>query len=144
MSTPSWRLPLSAPPRVQNIGVTLSVGASPPRSYHRLGFWSLHLYRWRGTVSVDGTVVPVLPGHAGICPIAETVAYRFDTQERHLYAHFHVQADAEPVAMPALIDCGEHFERFHGLLHGAIGWPQSAPAQASARLWDVLWQLYRL
>jgi AraC family transcriptional regulator len=145
MAIPAWRLPLAAPPRALAIGLGFGAGPeSPSRTYYRLGFWSVHLYRWRGSVTIDGTTVPVLPGHAGICPIADILEYRYQTEERHLYAHFQPQAGAEPVPMPALIDCGEQFERLYDLLHSAIGWSQSAPAHASARLWDVLWQLYRL
>lgn len=144
MAIPTWSLPLHAPPRVLRIGIGGYGDHIPaPCSYLRLGFWSLHLYRWRGSVSVDGVPVPVLPGHAGICPIAERIDYRFETAERHLYVHFEV-APSECVAMPALIDCGEAFEPIDDLLQEAIGWPQSAPARASARLWDVLWRLLRL
>ncbi len=144
MSIPTWKLPLHQPPRVLRINIG-GVGdhIPPPCSYLRLGFWSLHLYRWRGSVSVDGVPVPILPGHAGICPIAERIDYRFETAERHLYVHFLI-GEGETVAMPALIDCGDAFEDLHAQLHEAVGWAQSAPARASARLWDVLWRLHRL
>ncbi len=144
MSLPTWNLPLHTPPRVRGISLG-GVGdhIPPARSYHRLGFWSLHLYRWRGSVSVDGVPVPILPGHAGINPVAERIDYRFETAERHLYAHFEVAA-GETVAMPALIDCGDAFEDLHAQLYEAVAWPQTSPARASARLWDVLWRLFRL
>lgn len=145
MPMPTWQLPLSLPPKVRGIGFGGRMDhIPPPRTYERLGFWCLHFYQWRGSVAVDGVPVPILPGHAGICPIAERLDYRFETAERHIYVHFQIDDSATRVAMPALIDCGDAFERISGQVQEAMGWPASDPARASARLWDVLWQLYRL
>jgi AraC-like DNA-binding protein len=139
---PLWRMPLQSPPRVRSLAVG-AVETTHPRSYQLPGLWCLHLYRWSGTVSIDGVRVPIRPGHAGICPPAQRLDYWQDEPMLHVYSHFYLAdgAPGEPVSMPALVDLGPRFERMWAFMLEGGAWLPTAPARAQARLWEVLWQI---
>jgi AraC-like DNA-binding protein len=138
---PLLDLPLRAPPRVVGLGLGV-YELLEPRTYRLPGLWCLHLYRWRGSVAIDGVRVPILSGHAGICPPAQRLDYVFEERAEHIFVHYQFAAgDAARVQVPALVDLGAGFERLWALLREAIPWRTTEPERASARLWEVLWQI---
>jgi AraC-like DNA-binding protein len=134
-------MPLQAPPRINGLGIGV-IENTVPRSYRLPGLWCLHLYRWRGAVTIDGRRVPIRPGHAGICPPAERLDYELDEPALHVYAHFDFpRADGPPVPMPALVDLGPAFERVYSGLQEAVAWRHAEPPRAACRLWETLWEI---
>lgn len=142
MAIPLWRLPLGRPPRLADIGYHLHHG-SETGSYRLAGLWSLHLFRWRGSVDIDGVgAVPILPRHAGIAPPDRLLRYRFAPRSEHVYAHFALEPDALPaIEAPALIELGPRFERIWLALREAADWHRTLPARAAARFAEVLWSV---
>jgi len=104
--------------------------------------WSIHFYKHEGELLLDGTLRDVSPGSVGVVPPAVSHEYRPRGRAEHLYGNFTLRSQAgETMPILALQDLGPDFtplcERFE---HGVHVF-RSRPAQAEARLWDVLWEL---
>jgi len=109
------------------------------------GMWAIHFYRYEGEIFVDDHHLCLRPKHVGITPPAASSEYHFhDPKCEHLYAHFRMPGHASTRGLPtvpAMQDLGRRFELSHNQFEEAIGWFRTQPGRASARLWDVLWQL---
>jgi hypothetical protein len=55
---PVLEMPLRTPPQVVGLGVGVFESLEP-RTYRLIGLWCLHLYRWNGSVAIDGRSVPI-------------------------------------------------------------------------------------
>ena len=130
-------LPLSQPPTILLAGTNVH-RPSEADMYRLHGRWSLHLYRWKGRICVDGTWLAIEPGRAGLTPPGAAVEFRYPDLAEHLYVQFSVPA-GPTTSVPMLIDLGERFAgTYVSLTEVAACW-RSEPARASAKLWDALW-----
>lgn len=134
-------MPLKNPPQLVQAGRAVHGRKSAVEEYHLPELWSLHFYRYEGSVTIAGRVFAIAPAQAGITPPNVSIVYRFRGESRHTFAHFRLPAGGDLVAMPAMQDVGEAFATLTQSLEEAAGWLPSQPRRASVRLWDVLWQL---
>jgi AraC-like DNA-binding protein len=84
----------------------------------------------------------ITPGSVGIIAPGVSHEYQYRGRSEHLYAHFNLRAatgDTMPIA--ALQDMGSEFTPLCERFEHAINVFQTRPAQAEARVWDVLWEL---
>jgi AraC family transcriptional regulator len=104
--------------------------------------WCIHFYKYEATLLIGDSQLEITPGSVGIIPPGVSHEYQYRGRSEHLYAHFNLRStsgDAMPIA--ALQDLGSEFtplcERFEHAIHVF----RTRPAQAEARVWDVLWEL---
>ena len=134
-------MPLKNPPDLVQAGRAVHGRQRAVEQYQLPELWSLHLYRYDGSISIDGREFAIAPGWAGVTPPNTRIFYRFRGESRHIFAHFRLPAGGDTVAMPAMQDAGDAFDSLTRAMEEAAGWLPSQPRRASVRLWDVLWQL---
>lgn len=108
--------------------------------------WSLHVYRWSGSLEMDGRVFPVRPGHASVEPPNTPLVWRYDMEEcPHHYVHFALPeaARSELVEIPVMQDLGASFAEVSEEMERLVGLFASHRARAEIRLWDLLLRLSR-
>ncbi len=141
MNPAVWQMPLKNPPQLVQAGRAVHGRKQAVEEYHLPELWSLHLYRYAGSITIDGTEYAIAPGWAGITPPNSRIVYRFRGESRHTFAHFRLPPEGDLVAVPVIQDVGDAFDGLTRALEEAAGWLPSQPRRASVRLWDVLWQL---
>lgn len=139
---PTTAIPLAEPPEPVALGVGVH-GVSRNSDVYRLPtLWCLHLYAYRGELTLGRRTLPIRPGFAGITPAGEPVLYRYEGRSQHLYAHFRCRASpAPPSTIPLMQDLGDRFPAIYAALEEVALQPQLSPARRTARLWDILCQL---
>jgi AraC-like DNA-binding protein len=104
--------------------------------------WSLHVYRWHGSLSFRGTVFPVKPGHVSVEPPDTPLVWRYDQETcPHYYVHFALPPGRARTAVPVMQDLRDSFEEVCNELELLIGLFSSHRARAEVRLWDLLLRL---
>jgi AraC-like DNA-binding protein len=143
MSQPplGWDVQLSRPPQLVDIG-TARHGVERTCERYTYDAWSIHFYKYEATLLIGNARLDITPGCVGLVPAGVPHEYQLQGRSEHLYAHFAVpEASESPVRVLALQDLGRAFgalaERFEQALHAF----RARPAQAEARLWDLLWEL---
>lgn len=140
-------LALDAPPRLQAAGRAVH-GQTPVERYRFADQWSLHHYRYRAVLELDGRAHPIRPGAVSLVPPRVRMVYRFPRPGcRHDYGLFipgravgrPPAGSGEPVAVwsdaaalgPAFLELFDRVIDEHGL----------RPRRAEAALWEMLWRL---
>jgi len=141
MANAVWQMPLKNLPQLVQAGRAVHGRKSAVEEYHLPELWSLHFYRYDGSVSIDGREFAIAAGRAGVTPPNVSIVYHFRGESRHTFAHFRLPEGGDLVTMPVMQDVGDAFESLTLALEEAAGWLPSQPRRASVRLWDVLWQL---
>lgn len=141
MNTAVWQMPLKNPPELVLAGLAVHGRKTAVEEYQLPGLWSVHCYRYHGSLAIDGREFAIAPGWAGLTPPNARIVYRYRGESRHIFAHFRLPAGGDPVRMPVMQDLGDAFDGITRALEEAAGWLPSQPRRASVRLWDVLWQL---
>ena len=104
--------------------------------------WSLNFYKHEATLLLGDTELEIAPGSVALVPPGVSHEYRHRGRAEHLYAHFAPRAEhGEPMPILALQDLGSDFTALYERFEHAVHVHASRPAQAEARLWDVLWEL---
>jgi AraC-like DNA-binding protein len=137
-----WKMPLETPPHLQLMVIGVH---GPSRQIERFmteSVWAVHLYRYTAELTIDGVIMPIKSGYAGITPPGKEAAYRFPEKSVHACAHFACAGDApEGVAIPAMQDLGDDFAAVNAAFEEGIACFPANPRRATARLWDILWRL---
>ena len=141
MNTDAWQMSLKNQPELVLAGLAVHGHMRAVEAFQLPGLWCLHLYRYEGTVSIDGREFAIAPGSAGITPPDARIVYRYRGESRHIFAHFRLPKGGDQVTVPAMQDLGAAFDGIMRSLEEAAGWLPAQPCRASVRLWDVLWQL---
>lgn len=135
---------LSEPPRIRWAGVGHHGRVERTARYSVLGFWCVHIYRYRGRLRVNDEWFDIRPNRASVVPPDADLEYRWEGPSTHSVLHFWL-ADAKhgetAAALPAMQDLGADAAAVSAALDQAIVWNATQPERAVARLWDVLWRL---
>ncbi len=142
MAVLSWRIDLSAPPRIIVLGTAVHGERQLTEQYHS-NFWVLLFFHYRGEVVVDGQVLAVAPGMAGVFPPGATLTIRYRGRSHHRYAHLALPAGrpGKDRAIAACQDLGTAFAELDAQYERAIRLHAISPDRASSLLWDLLWRL---
>jgi AraC-like DNA-binding protein len=137
---PDWDVSLSSAPELVHIGA-LSHGGERSAERYLVDEWCLYLYKYEATLVLGNVSFDVKPGYVGVIPPGVVHEYRLQGRSDHLLARFKLQASAELVQVSSLLDLGRDFaglaERFEHGMHVR----DTRPQQATARIWDLLWEL---
>jgi AraC-like DNA-binding protein len=142
----NWRairlkLPLEQKPIIKQVGLNVH-GQRRVERYVMDRTWSLHVYRWQGSLAFRGTVFPVKPGHVSIEPPDTPLVWRYDQEVcPHYYVHFALPPGRARTAVPVMQDLGDSFDELCSELELLIGLFSSHRARAEVRLWDLLLRL---
>jgi AraC family transcriptional regulator len=137
----NWNMPLAAPPQPRLIVIGIHGPSRQPERFTMESLWAIHLYRYTGELTINGVAMPIRPGYAGITPPGTDAVYRFPEKSVHACAHFACAGDDAGVSVPAMQDLGDDFAPVNAAFEEAIACFTSNPRRATARLWDILWQL---
>ena len=102
MNPAVWQMPLKNPPQLVQAGRAVHGRKQAVEEYHLPELWSLHLYRYAGSITIDGTEYAIAPGWAGITPPNSRIVYRFRGESRHTFAHFRLPPEGDLVAVPVI------------------------------------------
>ena len=140
-----WEIDLSEPPKVVSISKNVHFG-DPVDVFCLPELWSLHLYGYEAELQVDERVFPVREGYVGLTPPGAHTTYRYAGRvSPHLYIHFRLGGKGNRrVMIPAMQDAVERHDELYESLAGVIALAGRNPERVSARVWDVLWQIYEL
>lgn len=136
----TWEMDLSHAPKLVNIA---AASYEEPRSERRqIAEWCIHFYKHDGTLLLDDAEIQLAPGSIGLIPPDVSHELDFRGRSEHLFAHFRLAGvGGERVRVAAVQDFNRSFagmlERFEHAMHCF----QARPAQAEARLWDLLWEV---
>lgn len=146
---PGWQdvshgLPLGGPPIIQQVGLNVH-GSRRVESYVMDQLWSLHVYRWRGTLDVGGKLFPVRPGYLSVEPPNTRLTWRYDMEAcPHHYVHFALRGDGPTTPVPAMQDLGPAFPEISEEMHLLVTLFEQHRRRAEVRLWDLLLRLSRM
>ncbi len=135
-------MPLGLEPELVQAGIGQHVERE--ERFYMPHLWCLHLYTYEARLELDGRLMHIEPGCAGIIPPGVRQVYRFEGPSRHLYAHFRFTgqvADADRVHVPLLVQLGERVREAEKLFRSAIDAGALRPRRADAALWELLWRL---
>lgn len=120
-------------------------GQIPVERFQLPGLWSLHFYRYEAELFIDGRHICIHPRTVGVIPPAVIQEFRYhEPQCEHTFAHFRLPGHESTRGLPTVAatqDLGRRFELLHNHFREAADWFRTAPGRASARVWDVLWQI---
>jgi AraC family transcriptional regulator len=138
---PTWDLRLAHAPELLGMATASHGSERSPESLALYG-WCIHFYKHAGSLLLGDALLEVNAGSVSIVPPGVAHEYRHSGRAEQLYGHFTLRSQAgEAMPILALQDLGSDFtalcERFEHAVHVF----RSRPAQAEARLWDVLWEL---
>ena len=143
VSAQRCELDLFRSPVLHHAGINTH-GLQGVETYHGLGVWCVHLYRYRAELRVNDQWFEIHPGRASILPPDAELEYRFEGASTHACAHF---TPAPPLAettiasLPLMQDLGHAFGELNRQLERVVAHHRASPARASAHLCDLLWSL---
>jgi AraC-like DNA-binding protein len=103
--------------------------------------WCVHLYRYDASLRIDGEVFPIHPGSISVTPPDAQLEYLYRGRSVHAYAHFTMERGGGDELIPAMQNWGSDFPALNRDFELAVGCFSTQPSRATARLWDILWQL---
>jgi AraC family transcriptional regulator len=137
----TWELALGRAPELHCIATACN-GVDRLVDRYLLTSWSIYFYKYEASLRVGDTELQITPGSVGIVPPGVEHEYEYRGRSEHLFAHFDVRPQAgEPVQVAALQELGRDFTSLAERFEHAVHVFRARPAQAEARLWDVLWEL---
>jgi len=132
--------PLDRRPRIGDIGLSLHHRAVLRYRFDDL--WCIHLYRYSAELVLDGTALPIRPGHVSMIAPGVEQEYRLPGRSTHFCAHFRMRSGGDgAVRLPAMQDLGERFDGINESFRQLIEYHALDPRRAEIRLWDLLWQI---
>lgn len=135
---PTVSLSLANLPEIVQCGLCVH-GARAVESFTQHGLWSLHVYHYAGTLTVNGTAFPYGPGWASLLPPECEGTWGFPAHAPHYYAHFRTPNRGLPATpMPMLRNLRENGARFSRAMEELVAFFQADRMRAHVRLWDLL------
>lgn len=140
-AVPTWDLRLSCAPEL------LSLSVNTPRSElaaedPSLPGFRINFYKHEATLILDGVEFAVAPGSVSVIAPGVSYEHRYAEKPAYLSARFLLrEQNGEAMPLSALQDLGSEFTQLCQRLEHAASVFHTRPAQAEARLWDVLWDL---
>ncbi len=136
-----WQMPLKNPPQLVLAGRAVHGRRKKEERFQLPELWCLHLYNYRGVLSIDGREFEIAPGHVSVTPPNARIIYHYVGESWHAFAHFRLPHKGDLVPVRAMQDLGGDYDPMAKAMDEAAGWLPSMPCRASVRLWEVLWQL---
>ena len=133
-TVPPGSVCLSTLPEIVQCGLCVH-GAKVAETHTLPELWSLHVYHYKGGLSVDGVRQAFAPGWASLLPPGAEGKWEFPAQAPHYYAHFRLPGVSGPlVAVPLLRDLGAVADRFSQSMEEMVGFFPDQPLRAAVRL----------
>jgi len=135
---------LSSPPFIINIEHVVEV---PERNstFVLPDLWTLHLFDYHATLTVDGVAYPIRPGSISLIRPGAEYGTRITGRSPHLYAHFRLlpaAAAAPPTSVRVVQDlAGEELRFTRRILESACESFHLWNRRSCAALWELLWWL---
>lgn len=136
------RLPLDDCPQISMMGIGHHAGGSGG-TYVFDDLWCLHLYRYHGTLVVDGETYVIAPGTCSVVPPQAHMAYTFgDARCVHAFALMRLGTGTRYHGeVPLMLPLGTQFSAFYHALESAVRFRATQQRRAEARVYDLLFHL---
>lgn len=106
------------------------------------GAWRIHFYKHEAVLLLDERELTLTPGSVSVVPPGVRFAHRYAERPAYVTARFALREQGgETMPLLAVQDLAGDFAHLCQRLEHAASVFHSRPAQAEARLWDVLWDL---
>jgi len=106
------------------------------------GSWRLHFYKHEAKLLLDDRELTITPGCVSVVPPGVRCEHRYVERPAYVTARFALREQSgESMPLAAVQDLAGDFAQLCQRLEHAASVFHSRPAQAEARLWDVLWDL---
>lgn len=104
--------------------------------------WHIHFYKHEATLVLEQRELTITPGSVSVVPPGMRFMHRYVSRPAYVTARFALREQSgEAMPLLAVQDLGGDFAQLCQRLEHAASVFHSRPAQAEARLWDVLWDL---
>ena len=134
-------LPLERASRIVWMGVGLH-GHLKSEKFLLPHAWCLHMFRDPMELRVNGNAIEVVPGTVTLIAPNSPIEFHFPRRIQHVHAFAHFSVDEGAAErFPAVQHPGAKFELYFVGLSEAIGFWSNGQTRASARLWELLWNL---
>jgi len=134
-------MPLGERPSLRQVGLNIH-GQRRVERYVMNDLWSLHVYRWEGTLTIGGRRYPIRPGSLSVEPPNRPLIWRYDNAVcPHYYAHFALTPAARRFRMPVVQDLAGSFDEVSEEMERIIALFSKHALRAEVRLWDLLLRL---
>jgi AraC family transcriptional regulator len=135
---------LDEPPEVVRLGVGRHGTTGLVDRFSLPELWSLHLYSYRATLTVEDRSFEIKPNDISLVPPATRIEYRYLGPSQHLYAHLRIQGQGTPRRLPLLWSAGAEAPILAALLRSAVEGFQASPLRSRSYVWAALWRLEAL
>jgi len=108
------------------------------------GTWSLHLYRWTGSLSFSGSDYPITPGTISLAPPFRRLKWHFPLKPCvHFFVHFRTGTSPGKMTQvfPVVQNAGIRFEELWNEMEKICSLHKTHPLRADIRFWDLLLDL---
>ena len=140
-AVPTWDLRLSSAPELLCVAAAPN-GNEASMDHDLVRGGHLYFYKHEATLVLGDSQLEVTPGSVSVIPPGVSHQHRYRDRAAYLYAHFVPRAQTgDPMPILALQDLGPDFTSLCERFEHAVQVFGARPAQAEARLWDVLWEL---
>ncbi len=129
---------LAEPPVVVSAGVGRHGTTRSVDRFHLHELWSLHLYSYQATLTVDGIDHLVRPGSVSLVPPNTQIQYRYRGPSEHLYAHVRATSVGSRRRIDLVQDAGPDLPVLTDLMTSAVAHAAGAPDRTRADVWTVL------
>lgn len=140
--TIAYQINLSEMPKIFQIGLNKH-GIVKEETFKMKNLWSLHLYRWKGQLVVDGEKFNIQPGSISLCPPGRPLHWKYQSKNAmHYYVHFYLGKAADHfIQFPAIGEYNELLPLYSKVLEQIIKDFKSNPLKSNVKFWDFLWDL---
>ncbi|QBG46744.1 AraC family transcriptional regulator [Verrucomicrobia bacterium S94] len=134
-----WSINLTGKPVCHYIGTGVSEEHNN-KTYSLPNLWSIHLYDFEGTLTMEEGCLDVHPGDIGFIPPGKTVTYAVYGTGTHLACHFRLDTDTAVTGqtLPGIMPTGAHYPEFSEALHKVLHLHAPHPLAADVKLWSLL------
>ncbi len=133
-----WRINLEEKPNCHYIGTGISEEHNN-KTYCLPNLWCVHLYDFKGTLTMEEGCLDVHPGDIGFIPPGKTVTYAVYGTGVHLACHFYVKAESPPSrALPPLMPSGAFYPKISEAFHEVLHLHATNRLAADVKLWGML------
>lgn len=133
-----WSIDLEEKPAVQYIGPGISEEHNN-RIYCLPNLWCVHLYNFKGTLTLEEGCLDVHPGDIGFIPPGKTVTYAVYGTGVHMACHFRMKEGlSQARTLPSMMPSGARYSAISDSFQDVLHLHETHPLAADVKLWSLL------
>lgn len=137
-----YSINLSEMPKIFQVGLN-EHGIVKNETFIMKDLWSLHLYRWKGLLQVEGSTFTIKPGCISLCPPGVPLQWSYHSKNAmHYYVHFYLgKSNDKDVKFPVFCEYPDLMTASSETMEQIIKDFKRYPLKANVKFWDFLWDI---